>query len=121
LTPGDPEIGHQHGFNLTDLRRCFPEPAEDRIVFVTGRAGHAADAIAFGQLGQRFDNFIRGRLSPIEQGPFRRRERALTTATLIPLLAVTCAPKLDDVPLRCGLWLPVIDAVWIGTEIARLD
>jgi hypothetical protein len=121
LTPGDPEIGHQHGFNRTDLRRRFPKPAEDRIFFVTCRAGHAADAIAFRQLGQRFDNFIRRGLAPIKQSPFRCGERVMTAPTLIALLPITGATKFDNVPGRYRLWFPIISAVRIGTEIARLD
>jgi hypothetical protein len=121
LTAGDAVIRHQDSFNLTDLRGRFSKPAENRIFFVTCRASHTADAIAFGQLRQRFDDF-RGRgLSPIEQSPLRRRERALTGATLIALLSIVGSTKLDDVPGRCRLWLPVISAVRIGTEIARLD
>ena len=121
MTTGDPEIGHQHGFNLTDLRRRFAEPAEDRIFFVTGCARHAADAIAFGQLGQCFDNFIRRGLAPIKQRPFRGGERVMTAPTLIALLPITGATKFDKVPRRCRLWFPIISAVRIGTEIARLD
>jgi len=121
LTTGDPEVGHQHGFNLTDLRRRLSEPAEDRIFFVTGRAGHAADAIAFGQLGQRFDNFIRRCLASIKQSPFRCGERVMTAPTLIALLPITGATKFDNAPGRCRLRFPIISAVRIGTEIAWLD
>jgi hypothetical protein len=121
LTAGDAVIGHQHGFNLADLRGRFPKPRQNRVFLVAGRARHATDAIAFGQLGKGFHDFTRWRLSPIKQGSFSGCERASTGATLIALLSVVCATKLDDIPLRCGLWLPVISAVRIGTEIARLD
>jgi hypothetical protein len=120
LTTREAVIRHQDGFNPAHLGGGFPEPSENRIFLVTRGARYTTNTIAFSELGQRFDDVSRRGLAPIKQGPFRRRERALTAPTLIPLLAVACATKLDDVPLRCGLWLPVIDAVWIGTEIARL-
>lgn len=121
MTAGDAVLGHQHGFNLADLSGRFAEPVQQRIFLVAGRARHTTDAIAFGQLGKGFNDFTRWRLSPIKQGAFGGGERASTGATLIALLSVACATKLDDVPLRGGLWLPVISAVRIGTEIARLD
>jgi hypothetical protein len=102
------------------VRRRFPQPAENRIFFVAGRAGDTADAIPFGQLGERFDNVIRRSLAPIKQRPFRRRERAATGATLIALLPIAGATKLDDVPLLCSLRFPVSSALWIRAEIARL-
>ena len=121
MTAGDAVLGHQHGFQLADLGGRFAEPVQQRIFLVAGRARHTTDAIAFGQLGQCSNDFTRGRLAPIKQGSFGGGERASTGATLIALLAVACATKLDDVPLRGGLWLPVIRAVRIGTEIARLN
>ncbi len=108
-------------FKLADLRGRFAEPVKQRIFLVAGRTRHTTDAIAFGQLSQGFHDFTRGRLSPIKHGSFGGGERASTGATLIALLSVAGATKLDDVPLRGGLSLPVISAVRIGTEIARLD
>jgi hypothetical protein len=72
-------------------------------------------------LGKRFDDFTRWCMSPIRQISFGCREGVLTSATRIALLSGACSAELDDVPLRCGLRLPVISAISIGTEIARLD
>jgi hypothetical protein len=121
LTAGNPVIRHQDSFQLTDLRCRFPQPVENRVFLVACGTAYTADPIAFGQLGKGFNDFTRGRLSPIKQSPFGGCERASTGATLIALLSVVCTTKLDDVPLRCGLWLSVISAVRIGTEITRLD
>jgi len=121
LTTGDAVLRHQHGFNLADLGSCFPQPSQNRIFFVAGGAGYTADTIAFSQLSERFDDFTRRGLAPIKQGPFRRRERVATGTTLIALLAVAGATKLNDIPLPCGLQFPVISALWIRTKIARLD
>lgn len=103
------------------MGRGFPQPAENRIFFVTRRAGYTTDAIAFGQLGQCFNDFVRRGLTPIKHRPFRGGERVMTTPTLIALLPITGAAKFDNVPGRCCLRSPIIRAVWIGTEIARLD
>jgi len=103
------------------MRRRFPQPSKNRIFLVAGSARHATDAIAFGQLGERFDDLARWRLSPIKQGPFAGRERALTSATLIALLPVARSTKLDDIPLRRAPRLPIIGALRIRTEIARLS
>jgi hypothetical protein len=120
LTAGDAVIRHQHGFDLANLCRRFAEPSQNRIRLMAGRARHTADAVAFGQLRERLDDLVGRCLAPVKHSPFRCRERAATGSTLIALLTVVCLAKLDDVPLRCGLWLPVISAVRIGTEIARL-
>jgi len=121
LTAGNPVIRHQDGFQLTDLRRSFPQPVENRVFLVARGAAHTADPIAFGQLGQRFDNFGGGRLASIKQRPFRRREGVATGPTLIALLPIVGASKLDDVSLHCELRFPVISALWIWAELARLD
>jgi hypothetical protein len=121
LTAGNPVIRQQDGFQLTDLRRRFPQPVENRVFLVARGAAHTADAIAFGQLGQRFDNFMRWCLAPIKQRPFRRRESVATGPTLIALLPIVGASKLDDVSLYGGLRFPVISARWIGAELTRLD
>jgi hypothetical protein len=121
LTTRDTVIRHQDGFDLAHVGRRFPKPRENRIFLVARGARHTTDAIAFGQLGKGSNDFTRGRLSPIKQGPFGGSERASTGATLIALLTIAGSSKLDDVPLPCGLWLPVISAVRIGTEIARLN
>jgi len=94
LTAGNPVIRHQTGFQLTDLRRRFPQPVENRVFLVACGAAYTADPIAFGQLGQRFDNFVRGCLAPIKHRPFRRREGVATGPTLIALLPLWARPNL---------------------------
>ncbi len=103
MTTRDAVLRHQDGFDLAHVGRRFPKPRENRIFLVAGGAGYATDTIAFGKLGKRFDDFTRRGLSPIKQGPFGGRECMLTGATLIALLTIAGSPKLDDVPLRCGL------------------
>jgi hypothetical protein len=114
-------IRHEHSFQLTDLCRCFAEPSQNRIFLMTGRARHTADAVAFGQLSERFDNLVCGCLASIKQCPFRRRECVATGPALIALLPIVGASKLDNVSLKGGLRLPVISALWIGAELARSD
>jgi hypothetical protein len=121
LTAGNPVIRHQDGFQLTDLRRRFPQPVENRVFLVARGTAHTTDPIAFGQLGQRFDNFGSGCLAPIKHRPLRRREGVATGPTLIALLPIVGAAKLDDVSLRCGLRFPVTSALWIWAELARLN
>ena len=121
LTAADAIIGHQHGFKLADLCRRFAEPGQNRIFLMAGRARHTTDPIALGEERQRFDDVTRRGLASIKQSPFRRHERVVTGPTLIALLSVVSSTKLDNVPCRCRLRFPVISAVRIGTEIARLD
>jgi hypothetical protein len=121
LTAGNPVIHHQDGFQLTDLRRRFPQPVENRAFLVARGAAHTADPIAFGQLGQRFDNFGCGCLASIKQRPFRRRESVAAGPTLIALLPIVSTSKLDDVSLQGGLRFPVISALGMWAEVTRLD
>jgi hypothetical protein len=111
LTTTDVIIGHQHGFNLAHVGRGFPQPGQNRVFLVSGRAGDATDPIPFGELCQGFDNVMGWCLPPIEQRPFRRCERVVTGATLIALLAVASSAKLDDVVVRRRVGLSVISAV----------
>jgi hypothetical protein len=68
LTTGDTVLRHQYGFDLTDLGRGFPQPSQNRILFVAGGPGYAADTVAFGQLSERFDDVTRRGLAPIKHG-----------------------------------------------------
>jgi hypothetical protein len=121
LTARNSVIRHQNGFQLTDLCRRFPQPVENRVFLVARGAAYTADPIAFSQLGQRFDNFGCGCLAPIKQRPFRRREGVATGPTRIALLPIVGASKLDDVSLLGGLRFPVISALGMWAELARLD
>jgi len=121
LTPADVVIGHQHGFNLAHLRGRFSKPRQNRVFLVAGRAGDAADPVPFRKLRERLDDLVGGCLPPIKHSAFCRRERLATGSALIALLSVARSTKLDDIPCRCRLRFPIIRAVRIGTEIARLD
>ena len=114
-------IRHQHGFDLAHLGSRFPEPRQQRIFLVTGRARQTPDAVPFGQLGEGLQDVARGCAAPMEQSAFGGCERVWAGPTLIAWLPIPGSTEFDHVPLPRGLRFPVITAVGIGTEITDLD
>jgi hypothetical protein len=52
------ELGHQHGFDLISVVGRLAEPGQDRVLPKSFDPRQAAEAIACGQQGQRFENLV---------------------------------------------------------------
>jgi len=118
LAPFHAEVGQQNLFHLSGMLSGFPQPAQNGLFFMPFHPAQAANAVAFGQKGQDFQNLLLRGAFAVEHRPHRGREGPMASFALIALNTFARLAVSLDVLLLCPLWLAVIRASGIRAEIS---
>jgi hypothetical protein len=115
------ELSQQHGFDLCSVLGRLSQPGQDRIFLKSFGSRQAAEAIAFGQQSQRFEDLVLCRPLAKENGAGRGGKGVTATLALVALDPASGFAELANIRLvLIGLKPPIVGTGFVWTKITWL-